>query len=68
MNKLPDCPRCGEDELWVAPYHDLRVRCYRCNWDSGIIVVGTGETVDQAIAKAVEEYRISGEPDEWESE
>lgn len=37
MNKIPDCPRCGEDELWfVADLpHSFRLRCYLCGYDSG---------------------------------
>lgn len=29
--KLPDCPRCGEDELGVI--HEGLVLCYRCGWE-----------------------------------
>lgn len=28
--KLPDCPRCGEDELGMI--HADLILCYRCNW------------------------------------
>ena len=29
--KLPDCPRCGDDELGVI--HVCLVLCYRCGWE-----------------------------------
>jgi len=28
--KLPDCPKCGEDELGVI--HADLLLCYRCGW------------------------------------
>lgn len=30
--KLPDCPRCGEDELHICPFA-CRAHCLRCNWE-----------------------------------
>ena len=38
MNKLPDCPRCEEDELWTLDLvgsnipDQLYVRCFVCNY------------------------------------
>lgn len=29
--KLPDCPRCGEDELGVI--HPGYLLCYACGWE-----------------------------------
>ena len=29
--KLPNCPRCGEDELGVI--NATRVMCYWCSWE-----------------------------------
>jgi len=28
--KMPDCPKCGEDELGVI--HANLILCYRCGW------------------------------------
>ena len=30
--KLPNCPRCDEDELGVI--NEVRVMCYACNWEA----------------------------------
>lgn len=32
--KLPNCPICEEDELWLVPGEHPQVRCYVCGWDS----------------------------------
>jgi ribosomal protein L37AE/L43A len=28
--KMPDCPRCGDDELGVI--HECLILCYKCGW------------------------------------
>jgi len=61
LTKLPDCPRCLEDELWRVPGKDLRVRCYLCGWDSGPLIVADGESVAQRIERAVLEARAQRE-------
>jgi hypothetical protein len=37
-SKLPDCPRCGHDELWMIDRE--RARCYFCGHETrpGILV------------------------------
>jgi uncharacterized protein (DUF983 family) len=30
--KLPDCPSCGNNELFLAFY--IGIRCYKCNFKS----------------------------------
>jgi hypothetical protein len=37
MKKLPNCPRCQEDELWRVPGKEIRIRCYECGYDSGVL-------------------------------
>lgn len=57
--KLPDCPRCSEDELWLWRTGDsVRVRCYLCGWDSDDIVLATGEDMRDVIAVKVETARL----------
>lgn len=66
--KLPNCPKCGLDELWVVvdgvAVVDVlmggetitctyRLRCYNCGLDAGTRVVADGETHDESIAKIV---------------
>lgn len=58
--KLPDCPKCGEDELWLWRTGDsFRVRCYLCGWDSDDVVLAIGQelpdVVDETV-KAAQEY------------
>lgn len=46
--KLPNCPKCGEDELWVVCDEiSYRLRCYRCGLDAGPRAVADGETLDE---------------------
>lgn len=56
MRKLPDCPRCYEDELWRVPGKKLQIKCYVCGWDSGILAEGDWENdIDALVNKAVTE-------------
>lgn len=59
--KLPDCPRCGEDELWCNPGEDIRVRCYFCGWDSGAIVVRRCGDAASAVELAVCSYHVESQ-------
>lgn len=36
LTKLPDCPNCLEDELWLERRSNgtFRIRCYLCGYDS----------------------------------
>ena len=54
MNKLPDCPMCEEDELFITNVWVLHVACYLCGWSSDDIEVQDSETVDEAIVRVVE--------------
>ncbi len=56
MTKLPNCPRCGDDELWRVPETGVRLRCYECGWDSQVFLQRTGESVDDTIARAIKAY------------
>lgn len=53
--KLPDCPICGEDELWFLA--DLpayfRLRCYLCGYDSGECKPRTDMDVSGSVATVV---------------
>lgn len=53
--KLPNCPKCKEDELWLTRRGYLfRLRCYLCGWDSDEIEqVGA---IDEAVTNAVAFY------------
>ena len=55
MTKLPDCPRCCEDELWL--WADLpeyfRLRCYLCGYDSGPRTPRDDMDLDGSIATVV---------------
>lgn len=57
MTILPPCPSCSEDELWLSTSNSgsgfAVVKCYYCGWDSGIIVLGTGENMKSKIAATV---------------
>lgn len=55
MRKLSNCPKCGEDELWLAEYHDFVVaRCYYCHWESDIVPLPFADELDDEIAQLVE--------------
>lgn len=51
------CPICQEDELWLSTSNSgsgfAVVKCYLCGWDSGIIVLGTDESMESKIAATV---------------
>jgi ribosomal protein S27AE len=61
MNKIPDCPRCGEDELWFLA--DLpnyfRLRCHLCGYDSGPCKPRDDMDLDGSIATVVELERVA---------
>lgn len=52
--KLPDCPKCGEDELYFSSAWAWCVSCYLCGWTSDIFSVGYEETPSDAIERVVE--------------
>lgn len=63
MTKLPDCPKCQEDELWFARYHGLyKVSCYLCGWNAygDIGTKEDGQELEDAIAEAVAAARAPG--------
>ena len=54
MRKLPDCSKCGEDELYLYSSDGTFVlACAECGWNSGIVTVADGQSLDDAIAAAV---------------
>lgn len=56
--KLPDCPKCGHDELWVQQFNDgWRLRCYLCSLDSGIQHKPEGMTLSDHVEQMVGVYR-----------
>lgn len=46
-SKLPNCPRCDEDELGVI--HEQLMICYRCGWEERSMIV-QGPNVKRLIA------------------
>lgn len=53
--KLPDCPRCEEDELWLWRGGDVfEVKCYLCGWSTGRVTLATGQDIKDVIAQKVE--------------
>lgn len=62
MRKLPDCPKCQEDELWLQPTSgSLHIRCYECGWGGEIVTCATGPDLDAQIAAVI---RAAKEPDD----
>lgn len=60
MRKLPDCPKCQEDELWRVPGKELQLRCYLCGWDSGVIAAADWQNdVDALIAESVTKAKVT---------
>jgi uncharacterized protein (DUF983 family) len=54
MRKLPDCPKCGEDELWLKHISfTVQLKCYLCGWSSGIVTPMAGQDLDAQIAATV---------------
>lgn len=63
MQKLPDCPRCGERELWFTAVGYLGalsfyLRCDLCGYDSGPRLVLPDKSLDRCIAMAVDADRV----------
>jgi uncharacterized Zn finger protein len=55
---LPNCPKCGENELWLKRMGDTcEVSCYECGWTTGRITLATGQDMGDVIAKTVEAAR-----------
>lgn len=52
--KLPDCPKCGLDELWLRRHKFwLDVMCYWCGEIATITPPPAEADLDTAIAEAV---------------
>ena len=60
MTHLPDCPRCGEDDLWLLSNlpESWRTRCYECGYDSGAHELAAGQDLASAIAAVVAEDAV----------
>jgi uncharacterized Zn finger protein len=55
---LRDCPKCGEDELWLKRMGDtFEVKCHECGWSTGVVTLATGQDMGDVIAKTVEAAR-----------
>lgn len=53
--KLPDCPRCGDDELYVIQHTRWTViRCYNCDFHKSLMPPPAEDALDARIAEAVE--------------
>lgn len=53
-SKLPDCPKCDEDELWVQTFSGaLIVKCYLCGWSMVIALPATVDDLGEKIATEV---------------
>jgi hypothetical protein len=60
MTKLPDCPICEEDELFLSHHaHWLVIRCYECGWNHTIIPHPSENEQGAAVAQAVQEARVT---------
>lgn len=54
MRKLPDCPKCGEDELWLRRHkYWLDVMCYYCGLIQTMTPPPADSDLDAAIAATV---------------
>lgn len=55
MRKLPDCPSCQENELWLQYMSfGVYIRCYYCGWTGKMIPAPSQADLDAAIATVVE--------------
>lgn len=64
MRKLPDCPKCGEPELWVnGNGPSMKISCYECGWNTTIMLPMTAETIGDKIAAAVKAAQSPVAPD-----
>lgn len=58
MRKMPDCPECGEDELFIVRNITWHVvRCYECGWHHTFMPPPAETELDAAIADVVREVR-----------
>lgn len=56
MTNLPNCPICGENELWLTrDVNLLLLACYECGWHV-TLTLATGQDLDAAIAATVNAY------------
>lgn len=54
MRKLPDCPRCELDELWLWKHAKwVEVRCYFCGMTLMIAPRPAEDELDDAVAEVV---------------
>lgn len=60
MRKLPDCPKCGLDELWLRRHKDwVDVMCYNCGEIATITPRPADAELDAAIAEAVAQAGVT---------
>lgn len=56
MRKLPDCPRCEDDELFLVRHATwIVIRCYECGWNHTLMPRPADDALDGAIAEAVKQ-------------
>lgn len=52
--ELPDCPKCGESDLFIVRSKSWAVtRCYECGWSHTFMPRPSEDTLHDAIAVAV---------------
>lgn len=54
MRKMPNCPRCSEDELWLK-YTPMftAISCYECGWDAILMPPPSNKELSRKIAATV---------------
>lgn len=54
MRKLPLCPRCENDELWLQTVgQTAQVQCYECGWSAVFELPLSASALDAKIAEVV---------------
>lgn len=59
MEKLPLCPVCEQDELWLSTWDEFaELACAYCMWESGPFPVTPDVPLEQRIAAIVDGVRM----------
>jgi Zn ribbon nucleic-acid-binding protein len=57
-SKLPDCPRCDDDELYVQTDDNvLIVKCYNCGWSGEIKLPIAVDALSKQVTEMVAEAK-----------
>lgn len=65
MRKMPDCPRCSEDELWLkqTPMYAI-LSCYECGWQAILTPLLANKDLSREIAATVDAAKLSAGGDD----